>query len=36
MSDSMFDEFGFEETIESLKSEVQELYKSDDIPWVVG
>lgn len=27
---------GFRRTIQSLQAEIQELYRSDDIPWVIG
>jgi DNA sulfur modification protein DndC len=33
---SAFVEAGFKETIELLKKDVQELYQSDEIPWVIG
>src|SRR5688572_3863749 len=33
---SAFDQRGFKKTIEALIKQVQELYLSDDIPWVVG
>ncbi len=33
---SAFDEFGVNETIDHLKTEIQDLYCSDEIPWVVG
>lgn len=35
-SKSAFTELGFKKTIELLKAEVQVLYRSDAIPWVVG
>ena len=31
-----FDEFGYKETIAALVKEIQMLYVSDSIPWVVG
>lgn len=33
---SVFDEFGFKETIARYVDEIKDLYLSDDIPWVVG
>lgn len=33
---SAFDDLGFGKTIEMMKKEVQHLYLSDEIPWVVG
>ena len=33
---SVFDAFGFKETIEELIAEIKELYLSDNTPWVVG
>ena len=33
---SAFDESGYKETVDALMKEVQELYLSDSIPWVVG
>ena len=33
---TVFNEFGFRETIEKLEYEIQELYLSDEIPWVIG
>jgi DNA sulfur modification protein DndC len=33
---SVFKPDGFEKTIEALKDEIVELYKSDSIPWVIG
>lgn len=36
MSKSAFSELGFKETIRLLKEEIQSLYLSDYIPWVIG
>lgn len=33
---SAFNELGFKGTIDSLIAEIQEIYLSDDIPWVIG
>jgi DNA sulfur modification protein DndC len=33
---SAFDELGFASTIEQAKTEIQDLYRADRIPWVVG
>jgi len=33
---SAFAELGFKATIEALKAEVQDLYCSDSVPWIVG
>lgn len=33
---SAFNELGFEKTIDALIKQTQELYLSDDIPWVLG
>ena len=33
---SAFSEHGLRATIDSLSSEIQELYVADDIPWIVG
>ena len=33
---SAFKELGLKKSIEELKMEVQELYQSDQIPWVIG
>lgn len=33
---SAFTEVGLRETVEALKRQLQELYKSDDHPWVIG
>ena len=35
-SKSVFKEVGFKESIEALVTEIQEIYLSDDVPWVVG
>ena len=36
VSDSAFSSAGFRKTVESLIAEVEELYTSDSIPWVIG
>ena len=33
---SVFSQTGFKETIDTLATEVAQLYASDDIPWVIG
>jgi len=33
---SAFEENGFQKSIEALLAEVVDLYKSDDVPWVIG
>jgi DNA sulfur modification protein DndC len=33
---SVFDEQGFSNIVEGLIREIQELYSSDDVPWIVG
>jgi DNA sulfur modification protein DndC len=33
---SMFSDGGYQATIKALKTQIQELYRSDSIPWVVG
>lgn len=33
---SAFNELGLKKTIDTLKSEIQELYLSDDVPWIIG
>lgn len=33
---SAFNELGFNETIEELCAEVQELYTADEVPWILG
>ncbi len=33
---SAFKELGFKKAIEALKAEIQDLYKSDDVPWIIG
>lgn len=36
MSDSVLKSHGLGKVLESLKDEIQKLYQSDEIPWVVG
>lgn len=33
---SVFNEFGFKETVQRLVTQTKELYQKDDIPWVIG
>lgn len=33
---SAFNEFGVKKTIGALSEEIQELYASDDVPWIIG
>lgn len=33
---STFDEMGFKQTVANLIEEIKELYRSDEIPWVIG
>jgi DNA sulfur modification protein DndC len=33
---SAFDELGFAATVDALVSQAQQLYRADDVPWVVG
>ena len=33
---SAFTELGFHATIDALKAEIQDLYCSDNVPWIVG
>jgi len=35
-SKSIFKDFGFDETLNRVKSEIRELYLHDSIPWVIG
>lgn len=34
--ESAFDEAGFKATIERLGEEIRELYRADDVPWIIG
>lgn len=33
---SAFSELGLQQTVALLKQEIQDLYRSDDIPWIIG
>jgi DNA sulfur modification protein DndC len=33
---SAFSELGFKATLEMLKEEIRELYRADDVPWIIG
>ena len=33
---SAFDEFGLQKTVELLKQEIKDLYRFDNVPWIIG